>query len=388
MSHIRIVLAILGTALFVLPKTHSYGWGDDHAKGAHGAGRTVFPADVWEERSPESQGIDSAQLDASLEYLESQCGKDGIHEVVIIRNGYLIYQGDRAEGRRSTKSVGKVFTSTVLGLLIDDGKCTLDTLACEYDSLLKDQYPTVRLRHFATMTSGYDAKGHHQRHVNAVGDGKGDWGPDACDVAAPLFAPGKKYLYYDEAMFMFGRVLTAIAQESMKDYLTRRVGDPIGMGDWDWNSGRLVEPINGIPVNWGCGNVRVNAKQLARLGHLYLNQGRWKGRQLISRGWVAQATQNQVPRSIGLIVDSRQVEGRGIYGYHWWTKGTSPTKGENLPNAPAGTYYRTGAGRNILFVVPKWNMVIVRLGNDSSSSDWIGTWNEVLKRIGASFIQD
>ena len=354
----------------------------------HATGEMAFPGEEWQERTPESQGIDSSQLHATLKYLESQCGKDGIHEVVIIRNGYLIYQGDRVEKRRSVASVGKVFTSTVLGLLIDEGKCTLDTSACDYDPLLKEYYPAVRLRHFATMTSGYDAKGHHERHLNAVGNGKGDWGPNACAVVQPLFAPGEKYLYYDEAMFMFGRVLTAIAQEPMKDYLTRRIGDLIGMGDWAWNSGRLVEPINGIPVNWGCGMVHVNAKQLARLGHLYLNQGKWNGRQLISQQWVAQATRNQVPISIGLIMDSRQVEGRGIYGYHWWTKGTSPTKGENLPDAPEGTFYRSGAGHNMLFVVPKWNMVIVRLGNDGSSLKQMGTWNAVFRRIGASFIQD
>jgi CubicO group peptidase (beta-lactamase class C family) len=352
------------------------------------AGEMVFPGEQWMERTPGSQGFDAGKLNTTLKYLESRCGKDGIQEVVVARNGYLIYQGDRAENRRSTASVGKVFTSTVLGLLIDEGKCTLDTLACDYDPLLKKHYPGVRLRHFATMTSGYDAEGHHKRHVNAVGDGKGDWGSNACAVAQPLFAPGEKYLYYDEAMFMFGRALTAIAQESMKEYFSRRIGDPIGMGDWVWNSGRLVEPINGIAVNWGCGNVHVNAKQLARLGHLYLNQGRWKDRQLISRRWVAQATRNQVPTSIGLVTDSRKVDGRGIYGYHWWTQGTSPSKGENLPDAPEGTFYRTGAGRNILFVVPKWNVVIVRLGNDSSSHDWMSTWNEVFKRLGASFIQD
>ena len=145
---------------------------------------------------------------------------------------------------------------------------------------------------------------------------------------------------------------------------------------------------NGLPVNWGCGNVRVNAKQLARLGHPYLNQGQWNGRQLISRKFIAQATRNQVPTSIGLIMDSRQVEGRGIYGYHWWTKGTSPTKGENLPDAPDGTFYRSGAGHNMLLVVPRWNMVIVRLGNDGSSLKQMGTWNAVFRRIGASFIQD
>lgn len=348
----------------------------------------TFPGSQWEERSPESQGIDSIRLSATLKYLESQCGKDGIHEVVIVRNGYLIYQGGRSEKRRSVASVGKVFTSTVLGLLIDDDKCTLETRACQYEPLLREQYAAVRLRHFATMTSGYDAKGHHQRHLNVGGDGKGDWGPNACVVAQPLFAPGEKYLYYDEAMFIFGRVLTAIAQESMKEYLTRRITDPIDMGDWTWNSGRLVEPVGDIPVNWGCGMVHVNAKQLARLGHLFLNQGRWKGRQLLSQQWFAQATRNQVPTSVGLIVDSRKVDGRGVYGYHWWTKGASLTKGEKLPDAPEGTFYRTGAGRNILFVIPKWSMVIVRLGKDSSSQDWIGTWNEVFKRIGASFIQN
>ena len=53
----------------------------------------VFPGTEWKVRSPESQGIDVAKLEAALKYLESQCGDNGIRETVVIRNGYLIYEG-------------------------------------------------------------------------------------------------------------------------------------------------------------------------------------------------------------------------------------------------------------------------------------------------------
>ena len=59
----------------------------------------------------------------------------------------------------------------------------------------------------------------------------------------------------------------------------------------------------------------------------------------------------------------------------------------NLPDAPLGTYYRTGFAHNMLFVIPEWDMVIVRLGTDENPKDITGTprivvWNEVLRRVG------
>ena len=204
----------------------------------------VFPGKEWEERAPESQGVDSGKLNEALKYLESKCGKDGIREVVVIRNGYMIWKGDNIDNQHSTWSVGKVFTSTALGLLVEDGLCTLDDFASKYEPLLNDKYPGITFRHFATMTSGYDApKGARwEKPVPAFGD----WSPKPYIPGTPLFSPGEAYLYWDEAMMMFGRVLTIIADRDLLSLLKERITDPIGINEWDWGVEGI---INKIPIN-------------------------------------------------------------------------------------------------------------------------------------------
>lgn len=101
----------------------------------------------------------------------------------------------------------------------------------------------------------------------------------------------------------FGKVLTKILQEPMRDYLKRELTDKIGMGDWQWY---LEQTIEDIPINNGCTNVTLNARQLARLGLLYLNRGNWNGQQLLSKKWCEMATTNQVPATTPIHAGDRK----------------------------------------------------------------------------------
>ena len=89
----------------------------------------IFPGREWQQASPESQGVDSAKLQAAVEYLREAAGQQGVKRMVIVRNGRMIWRGPEAATAQGVWSVTKAFTSTAQGLLIEDGKCTLDTLA-------------------------------------------------------------------------------------------------------------------------------------------------------------------------------------------------------------------------------------------------------------------
>jgi CubicO group peptidase (beta-lactamase class C family) len=135
---------------------------------------------------------------------------------------------------------------------------------------------------------------------------------------------------------------------------------------WNWGD---FGKIGGITVNGGSGNsnkhVFISARQMARLGHLFLNRGNWNGRQLISEQWIDQATKPQVPTSIGLWPDSA-ADGRGVYGFNWWVNGLTVNGLRNWPGVPTGVYSASGYNNNDMFVIPEWNMVIVRLGLDQN----------------------
>ena len=342
------------------------------------AGRMVFPGATWDEATPESQGVDAARLEAAVDYLQSHSGRNGVKRLVVVRNGRLIWKGSEAERRQRVWSVTKAFTSTAHGLLIEDGKCTLDTLAKDYNAKdLAEYYPNVTLRHFATMTSGYDGVGgsydfdrQHRGDENAL------VGP-----LPPFFAPGTKYQYWDEATQQYGYVLTRIASEPLQDYLKRRIFDPIGISETDWQA----DSTRKVP-NW-TGGLVICAQDLARFGHLFLNHGNWGGKQLVSAWWVREATRVQVPTSIPDALPTSTRKGSGVYGYHWWPNGILPSGQRKWPDAPPSMYMRSGHNNNYLFVLPAWNMVIVRLGLDAGEHQiTTAEQNEFLQRVGQALL--
>ena len=80
-----------------------------------------FPGEAWEVVAPEEEGVDAAKLQAAVEFLKENSGRDGVRELVIVRRGRIIWHGDNIDHRHGVWSCTKSFTSTVLGLLIADG---------------------------------------------------------------------------------------------------------------------------------------------------------------------------------------------------------------------------------------------------------------------------
>jgi len=339
----------------------------------------AFPGADWEMATPGSQGVDAAILKAAAEYLRANAGGDGVKEVVVIRNGRLIWKGDDIDKVHGVWSFTKSFTSTMLGLLVDDNKATLDTLAKDVMPTMAAHYPGVTLRHFTTMTSGYYAEGDEPRGGYLHGPSPTWFKP----AATPLFAPGTKYAYWDSAMNQFGNILARIAGEPLEDLLKRRIADPIGMKNWDWGD---FGAMDGLVVNGGSGNgnkhMFVSAREAARFGHLFLNCGNWNGKQLISTKWVDAATTAQVPATLPLV-DRSGADGRGVYGFNWWVNGVGADGRRKWPGAPTGTFAASGFNNNDMFVVPEWKMVIVRLGldqGDKAISD--ATFSTFLTKVG------
>lgn len=348
------------------------------------AERMAFPGKEWQQMSPESQGINSKKLNSAIQYLSKNTSKDGVKELVIVRNGYIIWKGKEIDKVHGVWSLTKSFTSTVLGLLVDDDKTTLDTPAKNYLPGMAETYSAVTLRHFTTMTSGYYAIGDEPRGNYKHGPSLTPFKP----ANTPLFTPpGSKYAYWDSAMNQFANALTRIVGEPIKTLFKRRIADPIQMNSkkWDWED---FGKVNGIVVNGGSGNnnkhIFISARELARFGHLFLNHGKWNGKQLISAAWINEATKNHVSASMPLARNSG-ADGRGVYGYNWWTNGIKPDGKRKWPGAPAGTYSASGYNNNDMFVIPEWNMVIVRLGLDQN--EFIITddiYSNFLQKIGRS----
>jgi len=342
----------------------------------------TYPARDWEEATPDSQAVNAAKLTLAVKYLENNVGRDGVKRLAIVRRGRLIWQGSDIDRRHGIWSCTKSFTSTVLGLLIDDGKVKLNTRAQDYLPAMQHAYPGVTLRHFATMTSGYYAVGDEPRGDYTHGPSRTPFTPGD----KPLFVPpGSHYAYWDSAMNQFGNVLTRVTGEPIEQTFARRIADPIGMDpeSWDWGD---FDEVDGVVVNGGSGNngkhIQISARQFARFGHLFLNRGKWNGEQLISEEWVSAATTVQVSASTPCGHMASDIDGRRVYGFNWWVNGAKPDGQRKWSGAPRGTFAAAGFNNNKCFVVPEWEMVVVRRGLDGNVEDIV--WSEFFRRLSSA----
>ena len=319
--------------------------------------KTDFPGEEWVVSTPAKEAVDGEQMQMALNLLKSFCGEDGLNETMIIRNGRIIFKGTDTKNAHNIWSCTKSFTSTLFGLLVEDGKCTPEDFAAKSEPLLKNQYSTVQLKHFATMTSGYSAKGDSRW----TGSTSKDWSLTQFDPDEPLFEPDTAFAYWDEAQMMFGRVLTHIAEKSLKELFDEHIGQAIGFGEYSWWDDD--KDLDGIPLNNGCTGIEINAEQLARFGHLILNQGNWDEQQLVPREWVREMTTNQVNPDIPVAdTDRSDSDGTGCYGYNWWLKGS---KGD-MPDSPDSLAFMSGFNNNMCFIIPEWDVVVVRMGVDGN----------------------
>jgi hypothetical protein len=219
--------------------------------------------------------------------------------------------------------------------------------------------------------SGYDAVG--GRYFMDADGSRTSYTP-----AAPVFAAGTQFAYWDDAQNEFGYVLTRAlnnnncGSETLSSVFVSSIANPIGMSSsfrWGFHSQSAQRPYNNCWVNNSSGNevpwdnsvgadsIQINAFNLARLGLLFMNGGRWGTRQLISSAWVSEATRVQVPEGTPVNARSQSAPngGPGEYGFNWWVNGGQ------LPDAPSDAYWAAGKNNNIMLVIPSRSVIVVRL---------------------------
>jgi CubicO group peptidase (beta-lactamase class C family) len=329
----------------------------------------IYPDREWQASTPEAQGVDGAKLDEAMQYLGNFIhAQEKVSRAVVIRHGHMIWKGSDIATPNCVFSVTKVFASAVLGHLIDRKKCTLETRAKDCVSLDLSAYPDVTLFHLATMTSGYNSAG-----PTFTKDGVST----PFTPQAPYFKAGTSVDYNDHAAHLLGYVLTRIVTQrrgSLESYFREHIARPIGMveAQWYWENGWPNCKVDNANPDYA--DVRsvatgmwISADALARFGYLFLNRGRWKDRQVLSEEWVRRSTSVQVPATLPVYGRYGTSDGApGRLGLLWWINEEGGLHRTLLwPNAPRGTYAAVGAHHNWCWIIPEWNMVVVRIGEDN-----------------------
>lgn len=281
--------------------------------------------------TPEEQGISSRYL---AEFIREVAGKreTDIHGIMILRNGYVIGEYSFAPYQKGIwhieHSLCKSITGMAIGLLIAEGKLALDDKVVKIfskGSLLGNmRQKNITVEHLLTMTSGVV--------FNELGIVSGDdWVKSFFDspVSGP---PGERFEYNSMNTYMLSAIVTEITGETLVEYLTPRLFEPLGIRKFFWESC----PKGITKGGWGLFLCQEDA---AKLGQLYLNQGVWKGQQLIPAEWVAASTSKKA--------DTPPEMGYHGYGYQMWMCGSE------------GSFNFNGMlGQNVV-VYPDLRMVLV-----------------------------
>ena len=255
--------------------------------------------------TPEAQGVSAQGILNFINRVEKEV--DALHSFMIIRNGKVVSDGwwtpYSPESPHVMHSLSKSFTSTAIGLLVDEGKIALDDKVLSFFPEFAPENPSwqwnaMRIRDLLTMNTG------HIEEPMAWSKEK-DWVQFFMETEVPL-APGTHFKYNSAATYMLSAILQKVTGEQLVDYLTPRLFDPLKIKKPRWD----VSPDG---INTGGWGLSITTEDIAKLGQLYLQKGKWNGQQLIAQNWVEMATSKQVANGSDPNNDWNQG-----YGFQFW----------------------------------------------------------------------
>jgi CubicO group peptidase (beta-lactamase class C family) len=276
--------------------------------------------------------------------------------LVVIKNGTIVseqyFQGANEKSQFTSWSVAKSFLSTMVALALKDGLIkSLDDKAEQYVSELKGKaYGSVTIRQLLQMSSGikFDETYTNQfSDINLLFYRVFLAGASINEVASGYereVAAGTRFKYVSSDSQILSWVLAKASGMPLSQYIQTRLWAPLGMESSAYWS---IEREGGAEVGYCCLNA--TAKDFAKLGQLYLDQGKWKGQQFLPEGWVKEATR---PSLDYLKPEASALKIRG-YQYQWW-----------VPAGYDGEYFANGVWGQMIWVSEKTNTVIVKTSVD------------------------
>lgn len=297
-----------------------------------------WPTEGWRTSTPELQGIDSSRLVKMMEYVQKK--DKHIDSITIIRNGYLVadayfypYQKDFKHILHScTKSV----TSALVGIAIDKGYIlSIDQPVIEFfpdrsfDNLDANKR-AMTLKHLLTMSSGLECRDSYKYRWAGLFEliKSDDWTQHVLDLPMSN-PPGEEYEYCNGVSFILSAIIQKSTGMRTLDFANQYLFSPLGITDVKWDASP-----QGIDVGWG--KMWLKPHDMAKFGLLYLNKGRWNGKQIVSESWVEASTQGHVKD--GEVFDR--------YGFQWRIDDN-------------GFYMAAGHGGQFIYIVPEKNLVVV-----------------------------
>lgn len=311
--------------------------------------------DGWETNSIHELKVDTTRVYKLFEQLNS--GKNKLHSALLVIDNKLIIEeylnGQSTDQQHDLRSVTKSITSLLLGIAIDKGFVkSIDDPVSEY---IKDPAPKknkdprkndITIRHLITMSSGMDcndwdkkSKGQEDRVYK-----KKDWLQYFMDLPM-INDPGSVSSYCTMGQILMTEIVSRTSGMPIDQFAEKYLFSPLDISNYSWGHTSKKKVITSGK------RLYMIPRDMAKLGQLILNKGKWNYQQIISAEWIEQSTADQI-----------QLSGIG-YGFLWW----------NIPMDANGKKViaksATGNGGQYIMVIPELDMVAVFTGGAYNSEE-------------------
>ena len=238
--------------------------------------------------TPEAQGVSSKSI---VEFLDAAAkGNTEFHSFMLVRHGKVIAEGwwnpYRADLRHTLYSCSKSFTATAIGFAVQEKKLSLDDKVI---SFFPHEVPDSLSTYLSELTV---------KEVLMMSDGME---PDPTGMVVGLdsnwikgfmrvpikYEPGTRFLYNSLGTYMLSAIIQKVTKQNTLDYLKPRLFDPLGIKGMDWET-----DLQGI--NTGGWGLRVKTEDMAKFAQLFLQKGKWNGKQILPVSWIEEASTTKI----------------------------------------------------------------------------------------------
>lgn len=317
-------------------------------------------ADDWKISLPEAQGLDPKKVDQI--YKDIETNKLKVDSVLIVKNGTLVaekyFPADTVHIVKNWRLVEEKFsgtynqdtlhyiwsdtksiTSILVGIACDQGKIKLDDKVLKYfpgnkfanmDAVKK----SMTVSDLLTMRSGLQWPNEITGSIEEMMQAKSWVG---FTMSQPMQTkPGTVFSYNTGNMEVVSAIISKTTGMSEEDFAKKNLFEPLGITKYKW-------PKNPDGYSMGGSGLAMRPRDMAKIGQLMLQNGKWNGKQVVSAKWVTEATA-PIVTSTSIPVCS--------YGYNWWI------------NPKIKMYFALGLYGQTIYVVPQQNMVVVFTANE------------------------
>lgn len=305
--------------------------------------RDYWPTDGWRTAAPADLGVDPAALDAMSAHLTEHYPH--FDSLLVVRGGYLLHEdyrnGAAPDDLHNVKSVTKSVLSALVGIALDTGDLASihepigAFFAAHFASIADRAKRAITLEDLLTMRSGLEWNEWAGTTIQMTASP--DWVRFVLErpLAHP---PGERFSYSTGDTQLIAAALQQAAGMTLLEYADLYLFGPLGITARRW-------PADPQGVTVGGSELALRARDLAKLGLLYLNLGGWDGAEIVPADWVRASTE---PR-ITVVPQDASERPPVCYGYLWWLR----------PQQRLGSFMAVGHGGQFIYALPDLDLVVV-----------------------------